>query len=206
MSDRVSVRGILSSSQVEPPQLVPPTALGNVHTSDGFCSSHRNMGRQYRARVRGISLAYLTSRLLLCINSPISLGVFAASFAVVFIGLFATSAQPTILRLALQLYSVSPLVRWRFTRGWQGSLVSWYKARRAARVCVWIKNDDVRLSLSKCLHLFYHSTFNLDPCHASRITLRAAECAGCTYCRIRPCLRNHRCDTERAPSERASPR
>ena len=66
MSDRLAVRGILSSSQVEPPQLVPPTALGNVYTSDGFCSSHRNMGRQHRARVRGISLAYLTSRLTLC--------------------------------------------------------------------------------------------------------------------------------------------
>ena len=99
-----------------------------------------------------IALAYVeflwpTSRLAqLFAHSPISLGVFAASFAVVFIGLFATSAQPTILRLALQLYSVSPLVRWRLTQGWQGSLVSWYKARRAARVCVWIKNDDVRLS------------------------------------------------------------
>lgn len=83
--------------------------------------------------------------------APISLGVFAASFAVVFIALFATSAQPTILRVALQLYSVSPLVRWRLTRGWQGLLVSSYKARRAARVCVWIKNDDIHVMLRALL-------------------------------------------------------
>lgn len=88
-----------------------------------------------------------------CIHSPISLGVFAASFAVVFIGLFVTSAQPTILRLALQFYSVSPLVRWKVTREWQGRLVSWYKLRRAARICVWIKNDDVRLYF-ECQQLF----------------------------------------------------
>jgi hypothetical protein len=99
-----------------------------------------------------IALAYAERPLLssrkaypLYMHSPVSLGVFAASFAVVFIALFATSAQPAILRLALQFYSVSPLVRWRLTRGWQGPLVSWYKARRGARVCVWIKNDDVRL-------------------------------------------------------------
>ncbi|KAH9057249.1 amino acid permease-domain-containing protein [Lactarius vividus] len=83
--------------------------------------------------------------------APISLGVFAASFAVIFIALFATSAQPTILRLALQCYSSSPLLRWRLTRGWQRQLVSWYKARRAARVCVWIKNDDIHVMLRALL-------------------------------------------------------
>ncbi|KAI9447452.1 amino acid permease-domain-containing protein [Lactarius indigo] len=83
--------------------------------------------------------------------APISLGVFAASFAVVFIALFATSAQPTVLRLALQLYSTGPLLRWRLTRGWQRRLVSWYKARRAARVCVWIKNDDIHVMLRALL-------------------------------------------------------
>ena len=151
--DSGAVRGILSSSQAEPSQLVPPTALGNVHTPDGICGNHRNMGGQHRARVRGCPL--FTSHLAYpaCIHSPISLGVFAASFAVVFIGLFVTSAQPTMLRLALQFYSVSPLVRWKVTREWQGRLVSWYKLRRAARVCVWIKNDDVRLYF-ECQQLF----------------------------------------------------
>ena len=153
MSDPVAVRGILSSPQVEPSQLVPPTALGNVHTSDGFCGSHRNMGGQHRARVRGCPLPTSHFAYPVCMHSPISLGVFSASFAVVFIALFATCAQPTILRLALQFYSVSPLVRWKLTREWQGRLVSWYKLRRAARVCVWIKNDDVRLSF-ECHQLF----------------------------------------------------
>jgi hypothetical protein len=137
ISDHVTVRGILSSSQAEPSQLVPPTALRNVHTSDGFCGGYRNMGRQYRHRVRGCPLH--TSRLVaypVCMHSPISLGVFAASFAVIFIALFATSAQPTILRLALQFYSASPLVRWRLTRGWHGRLVLWYKARRAYRAAI----------------------------------------------------------------------
>ncbi|KAI9451769.1 amino acid permease-domain-containing protein [Lactarius psammicola] len=83
--------------------------------------------------------------------APISLGVFTASFAVVFIALFATSAQPTILRLALQFYMATPLFRWRLTRGWQRRLVSWYKARRAARVCVWIKNDDIHVMLRALL-------------------------------------------------------
>ncbi|KAN0137458.1 Amino acid permease domain containing protein [Lactarius tabidus] len=83
--------------------------------------------------------------------APVSLGVFAASFAVVFIALFATSAQPTILRLALQLYTASPFAQWRLTRGWQGPLVSWYKARRGARVCVWIKNDDIHVMLRALL-------------------------------------------------------
>ena len=146
ISDHVTVRGILSSSQVEPSQLVPPTAFRNVHTSDGFCGGYRNLGRQHRPRVRGCPLH--TSRFAhpVRMHSPISLGVFTASFAAISIALFATSAQPTILRFALQLYSASPLVRWRLTRGWQGRLVLWYKARRAARVCVWIENDDVRLS------------------------------------------------------------
>ena len=63
MSDHLAVRDILSSSQAEPSRLVPPTALGNVHTSDGFCGSHRNMRRQHRARVRGCPL--LTSRSLI---------------------------------------------------------------------------------------------------------------------------------------------
>jgi len=83
--------------------------------------------------------------------APVSLGVFSASFAVIFIALFATSAQPTILRLSLQFYSASPLVQWRLTRGWQGRLVSWYKAHRAARVCVWIKNDDIHVMLRALL-------------------------------------------------------
>ena len=61
--DSGAVRGILSSSQAEPSQLVPPTALGNVHTPDGNCGNHRNMGGQHRARVRGMSSVYLSPRL-----------------------------------------------------------------------------------------------------------------------------------------------
>ena len=146
MSDCGAVRRILSSSQAEPSQLVPPTAFGNVHTSDGFFGGHCNMGRQHCTYVRGCLLLTFPLAYPLCVHSPISLGVFAASFVVVFIALFATSAQPAILRLALRFYSARPLSRWGLTQGWRRRLVSWYKARRAARVCVWIKNDDVRPS------------------------------------------------------------
>ena len=80
-----------------------------------------------------------------CTYSPIALGVFSVSFLVVLVGLLAISAQPVILRFVLFFYSASPFSRWAMTRGWQPRLVSWYKSRRAARVCVWIKDDDVRL-------------------------------------------------------------
>lgn len=88
-------------------------------------------------------LPHLRFSLTSCVHSPIALGVFSASFAVVLVSLLVISAQPTILRLVLFFYSASPLSRWAISRGWQRHLVSWYKSRRAARICVWIKNDDV---------------------------------------------------------------
>jgi len=36
-------------------------------------------------------------------------------------------------------------------RDWQRRFVSWYKSRRAARVCVWIKNDDIYIMLRALL-------------------------------------------------------
>jgi len=88
---------------------------------------------------------YLWFSLTSCTRSPIALGVFSISFLVVLLGLLVISAQPVILRLVLFFYSASPVSRWAMTRDWQPRLVSWYKSRRAARVCVWIKDDDVRL-------------------------------------------------------------
>ncbi|KAI0296098.1 hypothetical protein B0F90DRAFT_1820116 [Multifurca ochricompacta] len=83
--------------------------------------------------------------------APIALGVFAASISVVLVTLFVISAQPTILRLLLFFYSATPFSRWAMSRGWQRRLVSWYKSRRAARVCVWIKDDDIYVMLRALL-------------------------------------------------------
>lgn len=71
--------------------------------------------------------------------------------------LLVISAQPTILRLVLFFYSASPLSRWAITRDWQRHLVSWYKSRRAARICVWIKDDDVCLLKPSVTALIYVS-------------------------------------------------
>jgi hypothetical protein len=80
-----------------------------------------------------------------CTYNPIALGVFSVPFLVVLVRLLVISAQPVILTFVLFFYSTSPFSRWAMTRDWQPRLVSWYKSRRAARVCVWIKDDDVRL-------------------------------------------------------------
>jgi len=91
------------------------------------------------------ALPYLLFGLTSCTHSPIALGVFSVSFLVVLVALLVISTQPVILKLLLFFYSASPFSRWAVTRDWQPRLVSWYKSRRAARVCVWIKDDDVRL-------------------------------------------------------------
>lgn len=94
---------------------------------------------------------YLRHSLTSCMQSPVALGVFAASFFVVLASLLVISTQPTILRHVIYFYSASPLSRWAITRDWRHHLVSWYKSRRAARICVWIKDDDV--CPVKCLSL-----------------------------------------------------
>lgn len=83
--------------------------------------------------------------------APIALGVFAASFFVVLASLLVISTQPTILRFVIFFYSASPLSRWAVTRDWRRYLVSWYKSRRAARICVWIKDDDIHVMLRALL-------------------------------------------------------
>ena len=83
-----------------------------------------------------------------------ALGVFAASFLVVLGVLLVIGAQPTILRLALFFCSASSFSKWAKTKGWQNRLVLLYKSRRAARICVWIKDDDVRLFRFPCFWCF----------------------------------------------------
>ncbi|KAH9959164.1 amino acid permease-domain-containing protein [Russula dissimulans] len=83
--------------------------------------------------------------------APIALGVFAVSFLVILGVLLIIGAQPTILRFALLFYSAGPFSQWPTTRGWQNRLVLWYKSRRAARVCVWIKDDDIHVMLRALL-------------------------------------------------------
>ena len=98
-----------------------------------------------------VALAYLRGLPYLrfwhtsCTYNPIALGVFSVSFLVVLVGLLVISAQPVILRFVLSFYSASPFSRWAMTRDWQPRLVPWYTSRRAARICVWIKDDDVHL-------------------------------------------------------------
>ncbi|KAH9970461.1 amino acid permease-domain-containing protein [Russula compacta] len=114
-----------------------------------------------------------SSCLTICMHSPIALGVFSASFLVILAALLVISAQPTILKLVLFFYSASPFSRWAMTQGWQRQLISWYKSRRAARVCVWIKDDDIHVMLRALLSvqrnvpdartvIFVHAYRNID--------------------------------------------
>ncbi|KAI0047380.1 hypothetical protein FA95DRAFT_1559224 [Auriscalpium vulgare] len=82
---------------------------------------------------------------------PSALAVFAASFAIVLSALVVLNAQPHILRLLLRTYSVSPLARLHATRGWQAALVGLYRRVRSARMCVWIKDDDIHTMLQALL-------------------------------------------------------
>lgn len=123
---------------------------------------------------------YLRYSLISCMHSPIALGVFTASFVVVLASLLVISAQPTILRLVIFFYSASPLSRWAITRGWRRYLVSWYNSRRAARTCIWIKDDDVRFfkCLPLCCSCFYpwsRSTSCYEHCSPCRRTFLALE-------------------------------
>ena len=137
-------------------------------------------------------------------HSPIALGVFCASFLVVLASLLVISAQSTILKLVLFFYSASPLSRWAITRGWKRHLVSWYKSRRAARVCVWIKNDDVCCQASVGVLLMFLS-LDQDPCHATSAALRAEKRSGRKNGYICSRIQKHRCHTQRTPPERPSP-
>lgn len=137
---------------------------------------------------------------------PIALGVFSVSFVLVFVALLAMTARPSIMKLVLFSYSASPLSRWAMTRGWRRRLISWYKSHRAARVCVWIKDDDVRsrnVSDSLlCLFMFPGS----DPRHATGTALGGEEHPRCPDSHICPRVSKHRGHTKRAPSERPSAR
>lgn len=106
-------------------------------------------------------------------HSPIALGVFSASFLVVLAALLVISAQPTILKLVLFFYAASPFSRWAMTQGWQRRLILWYKSRRAARVCVWIKDDDV------CLVKRYCSSYCCPYIPLSRFTSCYEHCSQC---------------------------
>ena len=127
------------------------------------------------------ALLYLRHSLTSCMQSPVALGVFAASFFVVLASLLVISSQPTILRLVIFFYSASSLSRWAITRNWQRHLVSWYKRRRIARICVWIKDDDVcpvncQLSVSVLLMFLF---LDLDPYHVTSTALSTKERSGC---------------------------
>jgi hypothetical protein len=130
---------------------------------------------------------YLRDSLTSCMQSPVALGVFAASFFVVLASLFVISTQPTILRLVILFYSASSLSRWAVTRDWRRRLVSWYKSRRAARICVWIKDDDV--CPVKCLSLCCLCPYSdLDPCHVTSTAFRTEERSGCSNSYFCSCI------------------
>jgi hypothetical protein len=138
-------------------------------------------------------------------HSPVALGVFSASFLIVLAALLAISAQPTILQLGLFFYSASPFSRWARTRDWRPRLISWYKSRRAARVCVWIKDDDVCLrNVSLCARALIFP--GPDSRHATSTAFRAKQRTGCPNGHIRPRVQKYRCDPERTAPKRASPR
>ena len=83
---------------------------------------------------------------LLC--SPVSLGLWAASFSVIFSALLLVTAQPAVVRLLLRLHGSSPLATYQWTAGWRSRLISWYRRSRNARVCVWIKDDNVTIHIA----------------------------------------------------------
>ncbi|KAI9449880.1 amino acid permease-domain-containing protein [Russula earlei] len=83
--------------------------------------------------------------------APIALGVFSGFFLAVLATLLVIGAQPTFLRLFLFFCSAGPFSGWAMTAGWQRRLVMWYKSRRAARVCVWLKDDDIHVMLRALL-------------------------------------------------------
>ncbi|KZV64688.1 hypothetical protein PENSPDRAFT_656347 [Peniophora sp. CONT] len=85
------------------------------------------------------------------VANPLSLGLWAASFAVVFTALLLVTAQPSIVRLLLRLHGSSPLATYKWTSGWSERLVRWYRYSRSARVCVWIKDDNIHTMLQALL-------------------------------------------------------
>ena len=184
LNDKPLVRSILSPSQTETTPLVTPTTLWNARPSHGICYRNRNLGGQCCARVRARA-SYNWPSLTSCIYSPIALGVFSASFFVVLASLLVISAQPTILRLVIFFYSASPLSRWAITRDYRRHLVSWYKSRRTARICVWIKDDDVCVSYQVSVSVLPIFLFlDLDSCHVTSTALRREERPRCSNSHI----------------------
>ncbi|KAI0065724.1 hypothetical protein BV25DRAFT_1821391 [Artomyces pyxidatus] len=76
---------------------------------------------------------------------PSAIAIFAASFAIVLAVFFVLNGQLSILRLALRIYATSSIRR---GKDW---LLRRYRRTRDARVCVWIKDDDIHTMLQALL-------------------------------------------------------
>ncbi|VDB89935.1 unnamed protein product [Peniophora sp. CBMAI 1063] len=130
----------------------------------------------YRASMPTVLCAFVAMLAMWIGNivaNPLSLGLWAASFAVVFSALLLVTAQPYIVRLLLRLHGSSPLATYEWTAGWAERLVKWYRRSRSARICVWIKDDNIHTMLQALLSVqknspdartvvFVHAYSNID--------------------------------------------
>jgi len=78
------------------------------------------------------------------VNSPKTLGLFAAYFGTILLYMLGLKERIALGRIALWLYDhVKSLHRWRLARWFERSVVGWMDELRRAPVCVWVKSDEI---------------------------------------------------------------
>ncbi|KAG8954830.1 hypothetical protein FRC00_005658 [Tulasnella sp. 408] len=84
------------------------------------------------------------SSMLQRLAKPKILGLFLAYFIVVLACLVGLGSRIKLARVAMWLYDQnSALQKWRYTKGWDSSIVRWMTRLRKRPVCVWVKGDDI---------------------------------------------------------------
>ncbi|KAI0029916.1 amino acid permease-domain-containing protein [Vararia minispora EC-137] len=91
------------------------------------------------------------------VRDPLSLALFAGPYVIVFTALLLAVRQPNVSRAVLGIYSASPLSRWRFTKSLTNLLARWHCRSRSARVCVWVKTDDIHIMLEALLSVQHNA-------------------------------------------------
>ncbi|KAG8924000.1 hypothetical protein FRC00_005620 [Tulasnella sp. 408] len=103
--------------------------------------------RDYHAKLGVTVVAFLAMVVVLAGNiipTPKILGLFLAYFIVVLACLVGLRSRIKLARVAMWLYDQnSALQKWRYTKGWDSSIVRWMTRLRKRPVCVWVKGDDI---------------------------------------------------------------
>ncbi|KAG9036441.1 hypothetical protein FS837_001686 [Tulasnella sp. UAMH 9824] len=103
--------------------------------------------RDYQAKLGVTVLAFLAMVVVLAGNiipTPKILGLFLAYFIVVLACLVGLQSRIQLARVAMWLYDQNfTLQKWRYTKGWDSSIVRWMTRLRKRPVCVWVKVDDI---------------------------------------------------------------